>query len=105
MVIRAYHRDRGDAARDVVLIPASAHGTNPASAVMAGMRVVVVASTRDGNIDVDDLEAKAAEHARAAGGADGHLSVDARRVRGEHSGHLRDRPRSTAARSTWTAPT
>ena len=45
MVIRAYHRDRGDAHRDVVLIPASAHGTNPASAVMAGMRVVVVAST------------------------------------------------------------
>ena len=45
MVIRAYHRDRGEAHRDVVLIPASAHGTNPASAVMAGMRVVVVAST------------------------------------------------------------
>jgi glycine dehydrogenase len=62
MVIRAYHRGRGDAARDVVLIPASAHGTNPASAVMAGMRVVVVASTRDGNIDVDDLRAKAEQH-------------------------------------------
>jgi glycine dehydrogenase len=63
MVIRAYHRDRGDARRDVVLIPASAHGTNPASAVMAGMRVVVVASTKEGNIDVDDLRTKAAEHA------------------------------------------
>jgi glycine dehydrogenase len=62
MVIRAYHRDRGDAARDVCLIPASAHGTNPASAVMAGMHVVVVASTRDGSIDVADLEAKAIEH-------------------------------------------
>jgi glycine cleavage system P protein (glycine dehydrogenase) len=62
MVIRAYHRDRGDTARDVVLIPASAHGTNPASAIMAGMRVVVVASTSAGNIDVDDLRAKAAEH-------------------------------------------
>jgi glycine dehydrogenase len=62
MVIRAYHRERGDTARDVVLIPASAHGTNPASAVMAGMRVVVVASTKDGNIDVDDLRAKAGEH-------------------------------------------
>ena len=62
MVIRAYHRDRGEAARDVVLIPASAHGTNPASAVMAGMRVVVVASTKEGNIDVADLEAKAEEH-------------------------------------------
>jgi glycine dehydrogenase len=62
MVIRAYHRDRGDEARDVCLIPASAHGTNPASAVMAGMRVVVVASTRDGSIDLADLEAKTAEH-------------------------------------------
>ncbi len=62
MVIRAYHRDRGETARDVCLIPASAHGTNPASAVMAGMRVVVVASTKDGNIDVADLEAKAEEH-------------------------------------------
>ena len=62
MVIRAYHRDRGDSGRDVVLIPASAHGTNPASAVMAGMRVVVVASTKEGNIDIDDLRVKAAEH-------------------------------------------
>jgi glycine dehydrogenase len=62
MVIRAFHLDRGDTARDVVLIPASAHGTNPASAVMVGMRVVVVASTKDGNIDVDDLRAKAGEH-------------------------------------------
>jgi glycine dehydrogenase len=62
MVIRAYHHDRGDTKRDVVLIPASAHGTNPASAVMAGMRVVVVASTVDGNIDVADLKAKAEAH-------------------------------------------
>jgi glycine cleavage system P protein (glycine dehydrogenase) len=62
MVIRAYHIDRGDLERDVVLIPASAHGTNPASGVMAGMRVVVVASTKEGNIDVDDLRAKAHEH-------------------------------------------
>jgi glycine dehydrogenase len=62
MVIRAYHRDRGGAARDVVLIPASAHGTNPASAIMAGMRVVVVASTSEGNIDVADLKKKAEEH-------------------------------------------
>ena len=64
MVIRAYHLDRGDSERDIVLIPASAHGTNPASAVMAGMQVVVVASTREGNIDVDDLRAKAHEHKR-----------------------------------------
>jgi glycine dehydrogenase len=60
MVIRAYHHDRGDAERDVVLIPASAHGTNPASAAMAGLRVVVVGTAEDGSIDVADLEAKAA---------------------------------------------
>ncbi len=62
MVIRAYHRDRGDTHRDVVLIPASAHGTNPASAVMAGMRVVVVATAANGNVDVADLRTKATEH-------------------------------------------
>jgi len=62
LVIRKYHLERGDAHRDVVLIPASAHGTNPASAVMVGMHVVVVASTREGNIDVEDLRAKAEEY-------------------------------------------
>jgi len=63
LVIAAYHEDRGDTERDVCLIPQSAHGTNPASAVMAGMRVVVVKSDEDGNIDVDDLRAKAEQHA------------------------------------------
>jgi glycine dehydrogenase len=62
MVIRAYHRERGHHHRDVVLIPASAHGTNPASAAMAGMRVVVVATAPNGNVDVADLRRKAAEH-------------------------------------------
>ncbi|HEX5475619.1 MAG TPA: aminomethyl-transferring glycine dehydrogenase [Vicinamibacterales bacterium] len=62
MTIRAYHHDRGDAQRDVVLIPASAHGTNPASATMAGMRVVVVACDAHGYIVLDDLRAKAQEH-------------------------------------------
>jgi len=62
MVIRAYHRDRGESHRDIVLIPASAHGTNPASAAMAGMRVVVVATAANGNVDVADLRRKAAEH-------------------------------------------
>src|SRR3954468_3826826 len=62
MVIRQYHLDRGDTHRTVVLIPASAHGTNPASAAMVGMDVVVVASTKEGNIDVDDLKAKAEQH-------------------------------------------
>jgi glycine dehydrogenase len=63
LVIRAYHRSRGEAHRDVCLIPVSAHGTNPASAVMAGMRVVVVACDEHGNIDVADLAAKAEAHA------------------------------------------
>jgi glycine dehydrogenase len=63
LVIRAWHRDRGQHERDIVLIPASAHGTNPASAVMAGMRVVVVASAPDGSVNVDDLRRKADEHA------------------------------------------
>lgn len=62
MVIKAYHEDRGEAHRNVTLIPASAHGTNPASAVMAGSNVVIVASDEKGNIDVADLKAKAEEH-------------------------------------------
>jgi glycine dehydrogenase len=62
LAIRAWHRDRGDLDRDVVLIPSSAHGTNPASAVMAGMKVVVVACDAGGNVDVADLAAKAAQH-------------------------------------------
>jgi glycine dehydrogenase len=65
LVIRAYHRDRGQPHRKVCLIPASAHGTNPASAVMAGMKVVVVKSAEDGTVDLADLRAKAAEHADA----------------------------------------
>ena len=59
LVIRAWHADRGEGHRNVVLIPASAHGTNPASAIMAGYKVVVVASDANGNIDVADLKAKA----------------------------------------------
>ncbi|HOZ21256.1 MAG TPA: aminomethyl-transferring glycine dehydrogenase, partial [bacterium] len=62
MVIRAWHNDHGQAHRDVTLIPASAHGTNPASAVMAGTRVVVVACDDKGNIDLEDLKAKAEQH-------------------------------------------
>jgi glycine dehydrogenase len=63
LAIRHYHLSRSDANRTVCLIPSSAHGTNPASAAMAGMRVVVVRCTDDGDIDVEDLKAKAAEHA------------------------------------------
>jgi glycine dehydrogenase len=62
LAIAAYHRSRGEAHRDVCLIPASAHGTNAASAVMAGMRVVVVATGPTGDVDLDDLHAKIAEH-------------------------------------------
>ena len=63
LVIQAYHQSRGDHHRNVVLIPQSAHGTNPASAALAGMPVVIVACDDKGNINVDDLRAKAAKHA------------------------------------------
>ncbi len=62
LVIQAYHRSRGEAQRNVVLIPSSAHGTNPASAAMCGMKIVIVKCDARGNIDVDDLRAKAEEH-------------------------------------------
>lgn len=62
MVIRAYHKDSGQAHRNIVLVPSSAHGTNPASAVMCGMDVVVIKCDEDGNIDLDDLKKKAEEH-------------------------------------------
>jgi glycine dehydrogenase len=62
MAIRAYHLDRGDTHRNVAIIPSSAHGTNPASAVMAGMEVVVVACDERGNIDLEDLKAKTLQH-------------------------------------------
>ena len=62
LVIRAYHRARGDNQRNICLVPSSAHGTNPASAVMAGMKVVVVKTDEDGNIDIPDLKAKAEKY-------------------------------------------
>ena len=62
LAISGYHESRGEGHRNICLIPASAHGTNPASAVMAGLQVVVVATDDEGNIDLADLEAKAAEH-------------------------------------------
>lgn len=62
LVIRAYHRDQGEGGRDMVLIPSSAHGTNPASAIMAGMKVAIIKCDRFGNIDVEDLQNKAVEH-------------------------------------------
>jgi len=63
LAIHAYHRARGEAHRDICLIPSSAHGTNAASAALAGMRVVVVGCRENGDVDLDDLRAKIAEHA------------------------------------------
>ncbi|HEX5860445.1 MAG TPA: aminomethyl-transferring glycine dehydrogenase [Nocardioides sp.] len=65
LAIRAYHHDRGDQAREICLIPSSAHGTNAASAVMAGMKVVVVKAADDGSVDLDDLRAKCEQHGDA----------------------------------------
>lgn len=62
MTIRAYHQNNGDFHRNICLIPSSAHGTNPASAVMAGMKVIVIKTADNGNIDIEDLRAKADEH-------------------------------------------
>jgi glycine dehydrogenase len=62
LVIRAWHESRGESHRNICLIPSSAHGTNPASAAMAGLKVVVVACDRDGNVDLNDLRAKAEKH-------------------------------------------
>ena len=62
LVIRQYHESRGEGDRTICLIPDSAHGTNPASAVMAGMKVVVVGCDDQGNIDLDDLRTKAEAH-------------------------------------------
>jgi glycine dehydrogenase len=103
LVIRAYHKRAGQGHRDVCLIPQSAHGTNPASAVMAGLRVVVVKTDSGGNIDIADLRRRP-RRTRQALGADGDLSVDPRRVRGGIARSARSCT-STAARSTWMAPT
>ena len=97
MAIRAYHHSRGDAKRDVVLIPSSAHGTNPGSAVMAGLKVVVVATDANGNVDVGRSEGQSGAASRPPCGADGDLSVDARRVRRRDSGDLRRHPSARRA--------
>ncbi|WP_316151863.1 aminomethyl-transferring glycine dehydrogenase [Cupriavidus sp. BIC8F] len=64
LIIHAYHASRGESHRDICLIPSSAHGTNPASAQMAGMKVVVVACDEDGNVDLQDLAKKAEQHSK-----------------------------------------
>ena len=80
LVIRQYHQSRGDGHRTICLIPQSAHGTNPASAVMAGMKVVGVKCDDDGNIDVADLAAKAEKAQRQPGRPDDHLPLHPRCV-------------------------
>ncbi|MGH7637399.1 MAG: aminomethyl-transferring glycine dehydrogenase, partial [Gemmatimonadaceae bacterium] len=98
LVIRAYHASRNETHRDVCLIPQSAHGTNPASAVMAGMKVVVVKTDANGNIDVADLRARAAEHSKSLGalmvtypsthGVFEEAIVDICRIVHEHGGQV-----------------
>ncbi len=80
-------------------------GPIPRAPTMCGFKVVPVACDAQGNIDVADLRAKAEAHAARPGRPDGHLSLDPRRLRERDQGHLRRRPRSTAARCTWTART
>ena len=91
--------------RDVCLIPSSAHGTNPASAVMAGMKVVVVRCDRDGNVDLADLRAKAEQHAATLAA----LMVTYPSTHGVFEEQIREicaaGPCAGRARSTWTAPT
>ncbi len=93
LTIRQYHQARGAGERDVCLIPSSAHGTNPASATMAGLRVVVVGCDAEGNVDLADLEAKVAAAPRAPRRADDHLSLDPWRVRAPDPRDLRRGPR------------
>ena len=75
LAIRGYHESRGDTQRNICLIPSSAHGTNPASAQMCGMAVVVVKCDDQGNVDIDDLQAKAEAHKERSGGDYGDLSL------------------------------
>ena len=97
LAIREYHASRGETHRNVCLIPTSAHGTNPASAVMAGFRVVPVACLKDGDIDLADLRAKAEEHTQRSRRADGDLSFDPRRFRDHDPRNLRHRARARRA--------
>ena len=97
LVIRRYHESRGEGSRSVCLIPASAHGTNPASAHMAGLEVVVVGCDADGNVGRRGPARQGRGGGRAARGPDGDLSLHARGLRGVHSRGLRHRPRAGRA--------
>ena len=91
LAIRGYHAARGEPHRKVCLIPSSAHGTNPASAHMAGMEVVVVACDIRGDVDVADLARQGRKTFEKSRGHHDHLSLDPRRVRGAYPGDLRHR--------------
>ena len=80
LVIRKYHEENGNGHRNVCLIPTSAHGTNPASAAMAGMKIVLVDCDDDGNIDLSDLRAKAEKHSNELFCFDGYLPLYPRRI-------------------------
>ena len=80
LAIRKYHQHRGDGHRHICLIPQSAHGTNPASAAMCGLKVVAVNCDQDGNVDWDDLKAKASKIQPKFGSFDGHLSFYSRSI-------------------------
>ncbi|MGC5165306.1 aminomethyl-transferring glycine dehydrogenase [Luteimicrobium sp. DT211] len=86
LAIRGYHRSRGDEGRDVILIPASAHGTNAASAALAGLRVVVVATAEDGSIELDDLRAKLDQHGPQVAG----IMITYPSTHGVYEAHVRD---------------
>ena len=89
LAIRAWHASRGEGHRNICLIPESAHGTNPASAQMAGMSVVVVKCDAMGNVDMDDLRRQVRTARRQARRGDDHLPQHARRVRGAREGTVR----------------
>ena len=93
LAIRGYHAARGETHRKICLIPSSAHGTNPASAAMVGMDVVVVACEANGDVDVNDLRAKAEKHSNEPRRGHDHLSLDPWRVRGAYPRDLRHRAR------------
>ena len=105
LAIRAYHQANGEGERRICLIPSSAHGTNAASAVMAGMKVVVVKSAADGSVDMDDLKAAVRRAPRRPRRDHGHLPLDARRLRGHHRRTSARWCTTPAGRSTSTART
>ena len=105
LAIRAFHASRGEAHRRICLIPESAHGTNPASAQMAGLEVVVTKCDAEGNVDLADLAAKCDAARREPRRDDDHLPVDLRRVRSARRRSCARSCTATAGASTSTART